>query len=158
MTMKGISFTKSQPFGGSPSCDFPIIGPGILRMSISIIKIDANGRLTMDVRAHVQSKQMQSGTIKIVHMGVSKYRGTPRSSILIGFSIVNHPFWGTTIFGNTHIFFKLDGSFYLNSCCDFSPESLQSLSVLRNLGQNASRFLFLCISSLHNSGQFIINP
>jgi len=28
--------------------------------------------------------------------------GTPKSSILIGFSIINHPFWGTTIFGNTH--------------------------------------------------------
>ena len=38
-----------------------------------------------------------------VHMGVSKNRGTPKSSILIGFSIINHPFWGTIIFGNTHI-------------------------------------------------------
>ncbi len=37
------------------------------------------------------------------HMGVSKNRGTPKSSILIGFSIINHPFWGTPIFGNTHI-------------------------------------------------------
>ena len=27
----------------------------------------------------------------------------PKSSILIGFSIINHPFWGTTIFGNTHL-------------------------------------------------------
>ena len=27
------------------------------------------------------------------HMGVSKNRGTPKSSILIGFSITNHPFW-----------------------------------------------------------------
>ena len=36
-------------------------------------------------------------------MGVSKNRGTPKSSILIGFSIINHPFWDTTIFGNTHI-------------------------------------------------------
>ena len=27
----------------------------------------------------------------------------PKSSILIGFSIINQPFWGTTIFGNTHI-------------------------------------------------------
>ena len=27
-------------------------------------------------------------------MGVSKNRGTPKSSILIGFSIINHPFWG----------------------------------------------------------------
>ena len=27
----------------------------------------------------------------------------PKSSILIGFSIINHPFWGTPIFGNIHI-------------------------------------------------------
>ena len=39
------------------------------------------------------------------HMGVSKNRGTPKSSILIGFSIINHPFWGTPIFGNTYIVF-----------------------------------------------------
>ena len=38
-----------------------------------------------------------------LHMGVSVNGGTPRSSILIGFSITNHPFWGTTIFGNIHI-------------------------------------------------------
>ena len=36
-------------------------------------------------------------------MDVSKNRGTPKLSILIGFSIINHPFWGTPIFGNTHI-------------------------------------------------------
>ena len=29
------------------------------------------------------------------YMGVSKNRGTPKSSILIGFSLINHPFWGT---------------------------------------------------------------
>ena len=28
---------------------------------------------------------------------------SPKSSISIGFSIINHPFWGTTIFGNTYI-------------------------------------------------------
>ena len=33
-------------------------------------------------------------------MGVSKNRGTPKSSILIGFSIINHLFWDTPIFGN----------------------------------------------------------
>ncbi len=27
----------------------------------------------------------------------------PKSSILIGSSIINHPFWGTSVFGNTHI-------------------------------------------------------
>ena len=36
-------------------------------------------------------------------MDVSKNRGTPKSSILIGFPLINHPFWGTTIFGNTHM-------------------------------------------------------
>ena len=39
-------------------------------------------------------------------MGVSKNNGTPKSSILIGFSIINHPFWGTPIFGNIHINLK----------------------------------------------------
>ncbi len=38
-----------------------------------------------------------------LQMGVSKNRGTPKSSILIGFSIINHPFWGTPIFGNTQM-------------------------------------------------------
>ena len=38
-----------------------------------------------------------------LYMGVSKNSGTPKSSILIWFSIINHPFWGTTIFGNIHI-------------------------------------------------------
>ena len=33
--------------------------------------------------------------------------GTPKSSILIGFSLINHPFWGTTIFGNTHIIYRI---------------------------------------------------
>ena len=40
-------------------------------------------------------------------MDVSENSGTPKSSILIGFSITNHPFWGTPSFGNTHIFFAV---------------------------------------------------
>ena len=36
-------------------------------------------------------------------MDVSENNGTPKSSIFIGFSIINHPFWGTLIFGNTHM-------------------------------------------------------
>ena len=38
-----------------------------------------------------------------ISMGVSKNRGTPKSSILIGFSIINHPFWSTIICGNTRM-------------------------------------------------------
>ena len=33
----------------------------------------------------------------------------PKSSILIGFSIINHPFWGTPIFGNTQMVVKSKG-------------------------------------------------
>ncbi len=38
-------------------------------------------------------------------MDVSKNRGGPHKKISFfgGFSIVNHPFWGTPIFGNTQI-------------------------------------------------------
>ena len=43
-------------------------------------------------------------------MGVSKNSGfSPKSSILIGFSIINHPFWRTPIFGNIQMEF---GRFY----------------------------------------------
>ena len=35
-------------------------------------------------------------------MGVSENGGTPKSSILIGISIINRPFWGP-IFGNTQL-------------------------------------------------------
>ena len=37
-----------------------------------------------------------------LYLGVSENGGTPKSSILIGFSIINHPFW-VPLFGNTHI-------------------------------------------------------
>ena len=39
----------------------------------------------------------------LADVDVSQNSGTPKSSILIGFSIINHPFWGTPIFGNTHV-------------------------------------------------------
>ena len=44
-----------------------------------------------------------SQVLYYVHLAVSKNRGTPKSSILIGFFIIHHPFLGTPIFGNTHL-------------------------------------------------------
>ena len=38
-----------------------------------------------------------------LYLDVSEKNGTPKSSILVGFSIINHPFWGAPIFGNTHL-------------------------------------------------------
>ncbi len=50
------------------------------------------------------------------YMGVSENRRTPKSSISIRFSIKNHPFWGTRIFGNIHI--KVFNCFFhLFRCC-----------------------------------------
>ena len=47
------------------------------------------------------SPQQPSGLKIQIQMDVSENSGTPKSSILIGFSIINHPFWGKTpIFGN----------------------------------------------------------
>ena len=48
--------------------------------------------------------------------GCSKNNGTPKSSILIGFSIINHPFWGinTPIFGNTHIYIYIIDIFFIH--------------------------------------------
>ena len=37
-------------------------------------------------------------------MRVPKIVVPPKSPSLIGFSIINHPFWGTPIFGNTQLY------------------------------------------------------
>ena len=50
-------------------------------------------------------------------MDVPKIVVPPKSSILIGFSIINHPFWGTTIFGNTHVRHDPLGGFTTFFCC-----------------------------------------
>ena len=61
------------------------------------------------VIGHHQSEGSYSAMVKkkitwtCLQMDVSKNSGTPKSSILIGFSIINHPFWGTPIFGNIHM-------------------------------------------------------
>ena len=49
-----------------------------------------------------------------LYLGGSKDNGTPKSSILMGFSIINHPFWGIPIFGNTHIWHRIVFA-YINS-------------------------------------------
>ena len=61
------------------------------------------GDKTAQVRCH---KFIRTAPHQRLDMGVSKNSGTPKSSTLIGFSIINHPFWGTTIFGNIHIFWE----------------------------------------------------
>ena len=61
----------------------------------------SSGNSSFDMDLHVE-RQWKG---RKVYMDVSKKNGTPKSSILIGFSIINHPFSGgfPPIFGNTHI-------------------------------------------------------
>ena len=75
------------------------------------------------------------------HMGVSENSGTPKSSILIGFSIINHPFWGTHMFGNTHIF----GIYprVANKGLDCDPRNLFLM------------FHFMSVTSQHPGGSYL---
>ena len=67
-------------------------------------------------------------------MDVSENSSTPKSSILIGFSIINHPFWGTHIFGNTHMISCssfLEGPFPWQAVC-WTNINHGQLEIVRN--------------------------
>ena len=70
-----------------------------------------------------------------IYMGVSENDGTPKSSILIWVSIINHPFWGTFIFGNTHIYIYIQHTHTLSDSVVFwSEEKLQVFEDLSCFG------------------------
>ena len=73
--------------------------------------------------------------------GVSENSCTPKSPILIGFSIINHPFWGTHMFGNTHIF----GIYprVANKGLDCDPRNLFLM------------FHFMSVTSQHPGGSYL---
>ena len=75
----------------------------LTRISIRCRWEQAIIKMTNIFRRPVSSCFFHNIRTSLPHMGVSKNRGTPKSSILIGFSLINHPFGGTPIFGNTHI-------------------------------------------------------
>ena len=76
-------------------------------------------------------------------MGVSKNNGTPKSSILIGFSIINHPFWGTPIFGNTHTWI-----FQVCKICAFSPEKPTKRQKFYISGRSSNSYFLLFFFSV----------
>ena len=84
----------------------------------------------------------------IFHMGVSKNRGIPKSSLLIRFSIINHPFWGTPIFGNIHISWAKR---YLNS----HPELFQGMrwhqETTKSLGKDPQECSLFKLKKLEES-------
>ena len=66
--------------------------------------------------------------MQVVYMDVSENSGTPKSSILVGFSILNHPFWGSPIFGNTHMF----APFSANSVAELLTPSVLSFTTSKD--------------------------
>ena len=50
---------------------------------------------------------MRLSKTKKLQVRVSINEGTPKSSTLIGFSLINHPFWGTPIYGNPHVLWMM---------------------------------------------------
>ena len=68
-------------------------------------------------------------------MGVSDNSGTPKSSILIGFSIINHPFWGTPIFGNTYMWNHLNRG--ETPCCSTTRNAVTLASAVNACDKGA---------------------
>ena len=77
---------------------FQQVGPAP-KLSIVNMDIEVMGSISTQMRDIVL---VSTWTIS-PYMGVSENSGTSKSSLLIRFSIINHPSWGTTIFGNPHI-------------------------------------------------------
>ena len=81
----------------SPACCYPVpMQLAVLHLFIGHFQLYRGPSGKFCQREHSKSTRL--------HVGVSLNGGTPKSSILIGSSIINHPFWGTTIFGNIHVF------------------------------------------------------
>ena len=75
-----------------------------LKLEITGKKKSGAGMMSFYVeKTHKKNARRLPKVCRVEYRVVSENSGTPKSSILIGFSIINHPFWGTPIFGNTHI-------------------------------------------------------
>ena len=86
-------------------------------------------------------------------MGVSENSGTPKSSLLVGFSIINHPFWGTPIFGNTHMGPMLGGNQTIQNVCNFEGFPLDWVSVGNMMNPVISRVLSFSGGSFRFKGK-----
>ena len=65
-------------------------------------RLFSHGRKNRVSTSSLRPAEQNGGSLRTILLGVSLNGGTPKSAILIGISIINYPFWGTPIFGNTH--------------------------------------------------------
>ena len=78
-------------------------------LEISVLAREADPKGGGGEGCFTLEKKPRTG-VSFGYMGVSKNNGTPKSSILIGFCIINHPFWGTPLFLETPIYEGVDHS------------------------------------------------
>ena len=71
----------------------PLPGVSVVSQSLSLETPDSFG----------EDWSGKAAELVVFQRDVSENSGTPKSSILMGCSIINHSFWGTPIFGNTHM-------------------------------------------------------
>ena len=86
--------TKPQSF--KPEVSYHLVIP---RVRFCLKTAGYKKQLTPQKKMPKNNKKQPQQT----EMDVSENSDTPKPSILIGFSIANHPFWDTPIFGNTQI-------------------------------------------------------
>ena len=67
------------------------------------VRLDQSGVLVVQGLTELL-KVLQKDQARCIWMFPKIVGVPPKSSILIGFSIINHPFWGIPIFGNTYIY------------------------------------------------------
>ena len=101
LEMEALNHLEMEPLGRSFWRWNPCFGDGILDVNAKSVE--------------------ESDKNLILHMGVSKNRGTPKSSILIGFSIIFTIHFWVPLFLETPIFysdFESKQAFVKTWCCD----------------------------------------
>jgi len=90
-------------------------------------------------------------------VGVSENKGTPKSSISIGCSIVNHPFWGTPILGNTQVVgFTSIFCVFCGGCDPLVPEKRPLEKEIPNLETTIFRDELLVLGSVASSEKNLV--
>jgi len=103
-----VCHNNKSIFSQPSFCHDTLTQPGVLS---SVKRLDAGGEEWQAVPSMPSARRLCTATAcngALGNMDISiwmfpKMVYTPKSSILIGFSIINHSFWGTPVFGNTHI-------------------------------------------------------
>ena len=105
-----VHIVRTYIFTGSPFHSLPLIFPAPKSPKIPPISTWGHPpRPRQDTGPRTLTETLIYRGPRIVtgfHLGVSKNSGfsPPNHPLLIGLSVINHPFWGTPIFGNTHLF------------------------------------------------------